>query len=196
MKKKSMVRGRHDTLARFIFQIYPHVKDNPELKAWLVNGLRNQIFDLGGTYTGYTSKTALESGIKSRSAMTEEHFYPRGQTADYIVNTLMDRSSFTISRCIAFLKSRTRVHMTTAKENMNLRNYAHLHWRDAYAQAGIDLVKHEFVRQNSYVYKVNGTEYNNLRDMAKAHGLAEETVRRRCLNKKPKWSNWSRHEVR
>jgi hypothetical protein len=186
MKKKSLVRGRHDSLARLIFITYPSIKDDPELKAHFIGGLRNMIFDIGGTYTGYTSNAALEAGMK-KGDMTEEHFYPRGQTAEYIVNTA--RASFTISRCIAFLKSRTRVHMTTAKENMNLRNYSDLQWREAYAKAGIELVEHEFERKSSFVYKVNGIEYNNLKDMAKAHGLSEETVRR-----KPKWSDWSRHE--
>jgi len=192
-KSKSLIRGNHETLARFVFQIYPHIKNNPELKAWLIAGLRNQIFDLGGSYTGYASKTAIQSDL-SKSKLTEEHFYPRGKTADYIVNNLMDRSSFTISRCIAFLKSRTRVHMTTQRENLDLRNYDHLPWRQAYAAAGIELVKHEFTRKNSYVYNFNGIEYNNLKDMARDHGLSTETVRRRCMN--PNYPDWSRNEVR
>lgn len=136
------MRHNYDLMAEYIINVYNHVKHCDKQVNIFAQGLRNQIFDIGGVYTGYTSKLAISTGLP-KSKLTEEHIYPRMKSTRYIIHVLSTRN-ISHKRLAALIKSRCRVHITTKQENMALvphQKDEQYHWREGYKKAGIELIK-------------------------------------------------------
>ena len=98
---------------------------------------------------------AIHSGLisveanKREAKWCKEHYYGRQASGEKIVEQIKKGKSDAF--ILRLVKSRSRVHYTTPQENISLRNYSHLHWREGYRQAGITLVK--FYNKSSQDFK-------------------------------------------
>ena len=121
----------------------------------------------------------------------KEHYFGRKASADLIFYQI--DKGISKRRLVAIIKSRTRVHLTTSKENMILRKYSHLHWREAYRQAGIQLIPYH---RNKYVYIVDGIEYNDMDEVTQKFNISKAAAAARFTSqaKKGKYQGWKRYE--
>lgn len=125
------------------------------------------------------------------SKRCKEHYFGRKASADLIFYQI--DKGVSKERLIAIIKSRSRVHLTTSQENMLLRNYSHLHWREAYRQADIQLIPYH---RNKYVYIVDGIEYNDMNEVTKKFNISNAAAAARFTSqaKKGKYQGWKRYE--
>lgn len=159
---------------------------------YMITMIRNAIFSLPYVYTGLISKEALE--LKS-GKRTKEHFYGRTESAKRLVREIKTNPKRSNEALVAFLKSRSRVHKVTSKQNNLLKQYntknPGTHWRKAYRDCGIELVK-QAVNTKSvkrYVYFVGNTEYRSIADVAAEYCISIEGARYRFFKSKnhPHW---------
>lgn len=159
---------------------------------YMIAMIRNAIFSLPYVYTGLISKEALE--LKS-GKRTKEHFYGRTESAKRLVREIKTNPKRSNEALVAFLKSRSRVHKVTSKQNNLLKQYntknPGTHWRKAYRDCGIELVK-QAVNTKSvkrYVYFVGNTEYRSIADVAAEYCISIEGARYRFFKSKnhPHW---------
>lgn len=196
MCKKTTMRHDYDKMAEYILTVLPVVKHDPKLLEIFKNGLRNQIFDLGEVYTGYTSRAAIATGLP-KVKLTSEHIYPRNRSAIQIMNRCLNGPSISQNRLAAWLKSRCRVHITTNDENralVPLQKDPNYFWRNGYHTIGIKLEKYDFPTKQQYVYNVAGKVYNTLHEVAEEYGMSPDAMRNRFLNTRDKWNQWTRTE--
>ena len=188
-------RREYKAFAQFIINgVNLHKNDDLQLK-FFKEGLRNQIFDMAVIYTGYTSKKAIETGLP-KSKLTEEHIHPRNQSAKRLIQYVLDGMG--VNDLAEMVKQFCQVHITTKEENTSLVQYQKqpdYNWQDGYRAVGIELVEHQFTRIPKFVYKVDGIEYNNLKEIAEKFGIHQDTARNRFKSKTEKFKGWTRHEV-
>ena len=159
-----------------------------------VNCLMNGIFKLPSIKTGLVSKEALNLPSNKR---TPEHFYGRTESAKRFIKEIKENPNRSDSVLVMFLKSRSRIHYVTKTENMALRSYSKknpkTHWRKAYRDCGIELVKNVVQTNQKYVYKIEEVIYNNVKDILDKYDINYSTLYSRC-NAKRKWQNWNKIE--
>jgi hypothetical protein len=142
---------------------------------YMIIMIRNAIFSLPSVYTGLISEEALELPYDKR---TKEHFYGRTESAKRLVHEIKTNPKRSEKALILFLKSRSRVHKVTAKQNNLLKQYNKknpgIHWRKAYKDCGIDLLKQDINTKNGkrYAYFIGSTEYKSIADVAEDYGIS------------------------
>ena len=183
-----MNNDRYQTLARIAFSNAKHLKDDLLALKFMTGLIAEGLHRMRFIHTGLVSEAASVRGVK----ICKEHFFGRQRSAEIIMDQIAKGKSF--ERIVALIKSRSRVHYTTAKENMRLREYSDIHWKKAYELAGIKLIPFER-RGNKYVYKVEGICYNSLSDIADAYNLDEKIVKRNCTSLAKKWKEWNRERI-
>jgi hypothetical protein len=159
---------------------------------YMITMIRNAIFSLPHVYTGFISKEALELKSEKR---TKEHFYGRTESAKRLVHEIKTNPKRSNEALVAFLKSRSRVHKVTSKQNNLLKQYntknPGTHWRKAYRDCGIELVKQDINTKNGkrYVYFVGNTEYKSISDVAADYCISTDGARYRFFKSKnhPHW---------
>lgn len=155
-----------------------------------INCLMNGIFKLPQIKSGLTTRAALELPQDKR---TPEHFYGRTESALRLIKELIENPNRSDKALVAFLKSRSRVHYVTKKENMDLRFYMKKnptdHWRKAYLACCSELIECKPNKNKKRVYIVDDTIYNTVKEAAIAHNLSVEGARNRFLKSK-KFPNW------
>lgn len=194
----SKIKSRHEyeAFADFIIRsVALHQNDELQLK-FFKDGLRNQIFDMAVVHTGMVSKKAIESGLP-KSKLTEEHIYPRNQSAKALIQMALDGCSK--EKMVEAIKKFCMVHITTKEENtslVQLQREPDYHWEIGYKVAGIELVPFEWPPRNKYVYNVDGIEYNTISDVAEAHNVSKATAQTRFASKaiNSKFKGWTRRE--
>ena len=142
---------------------------------YMIIMIRNAIFSLPSVYTGLISKEALELKEDKR---TKEHFYGRTESARRLVREINNNPKRSVEALIAFLKSRSRVHKVTSKQNNLLKQYNKknpgVHWRKAYKDCNIELVKQGKTSKHvkRYAYFIGSTEYKSIADVAEDYGIS------------------------
>ena len=138
-------------------------------------------------HSGLVSELASVKGTK----ICKEHFFGRQKSALLIMKKIAEGRSDKFLYCL--IKSRSRVHYTTAGENMNLIKYDNLHWRQAYEKAGVNLIP--FTRRgDKYVYIIDGIVYND-NIVAEKFNLPIGVIKYRCMSKGKKWNGWKKEKA-
>jgi hypothetical protein len=180
--------SKYETLARIAIAGYESHKDDPEALKFFTGLVAEGLHRTPAIHTGLISEKAAKraKGVK----FTKEHFFGRQASAEKIIELIAQGKSF--NRIVAVIKSRSRVHYTTPKENTYLKKYGNLFWRDAYAALGIKLVP--YVKRNKkYVYIIEGTVYNNAKQVAEKYKLSVAGIDYRCRS--PKFEEWIRERI-
>lgn len=159
---------------------------------YMICMIRNAIFSLPSVYTRLISKEALELKDDKR---TKEHFYSRNESAKRLVYEIRNNPKRSNDALVAFLKSRSRVHKVTGKQNNLLKQYNKknpgVHWRKAYKDCNIELINHIIKKDNNkkYNYYVGNTEYKSISDVAAHYGISIDGARYRFFKSKnhPHW---------
>ena len=183
-------RREYEAFAKYVILNVEHNKHDELQLKFFKDGLRNQIFDMASIETGFVSEKAIATGLP-KSKLTEEHIYPRNQSAKKLIQMAIDNC--TIEEMISQIKKFCEVHITTKEENTALVQYQKepdYYWENGYKAVGIKLVEYTFPVQNRYVYNVDGIVYNTLKEIASKFGIAEETARKRCQSKTEKFKGW------
>ena len=168
---------------------YEAFKDHPEHLQFVTGLIAEGLHRMKPIHTGLISVAASDKGVK----ICKEHFFGRLASAKIIMQKIAE-GKWSDERLVLLIMSRSRVHYTTSKENMILRNYDHLHWTKAYAAAGIKLVP--FVPRNKkYVYNIAGIEYNSIQEPAEKFEITAEVARYRVNSKSTKWSDWNKAKI-
>lgn len=169
--------------------LYNSFKDQQETLDFATGLVAEGLHRLKPKHTGLISVKANHPGVK----ICKEHFFGRLASAKKLMQKIAE-GKWTDDRLVQFIDSRSRVHYTTSDENQRLRNYDHLHWREAYRQAGIQLVQFAPRREQKYVYNIDGMAYN-VADAAKKYNCTKAVVLYRCNSKSKKWTKWQRKNV-
>ena len=158
--------------------------------------IRNGIFSLPSIKSGLISKNALKLKANKR---TPEHFYGRTESALRLIKEITENTNRSDEAIIAFLKSRSRIHYVTQDENMTLRTYnkenPNVHWRKAYQDCGVELVKYIPQSPKKYVYFVDDIEYNSINDVAKAYNIGVSGAYNRFVSKSKNYKNWIKEKI-
>lgn len=179
------------TLVRLTKTLSKKIKNKTSEK-YVIIMIRNAIFALPSVYTGQISKEALELKWNKR---TKEHFYGRTESARRLIYEIQTNPTRSDEALVAFLKSRSRVHKVTAKQNNDLKQY-HIknpgtHWRKAYKDCGIELIKQDLKvnKPQRYAYFIGDTEYKSISDVAEQYNLSNDGARFRFFksNNFPDW---------
>lgn len=168
---------------------YNEFKDQPDILAFATGLIAEGLHRMKPIHTGLISVEANQPKIK----ICKEHFFGRLSSAKKIVQKIAE-GKWSEERLILFIRSRSRVHYTTSHENMRLRDFDHLYWREAYKQVGIQLVKFSPRREKKYIYNIDGMDYN-VNSAAEKYGCTTDIVLYRCGSKSPKWSNWKKVKI-
>lgn len=173
-------------VARSNFETF---KDQPDQLKFVTGLIAEGLHRMKPIHTGLISEAASKKGVK----ICKEHFFGRLASAKLIMQKIAE-DKWSDERLVCLIKSRSRVHYTTSAENMTLRNYDHLYWREAYKAAGIKLIP--FVPRNKkYIYNIEGIEYNSIQDAAKHYNITADVARYRSDSKSPKWANWYKVKI-
>lgn len=194
IKRLSKVNKDQDefyTLVKLAKVLSKKIKNKTSEK-YVIIMIRNAIFALPSVYTGLISKEALELKWNKR---TKEHFYGRTESARRLIYEIQTNPGRSDEALVAFLKSRSRVHKVTAKQNNDLKQYnlknPGIHWRKAYRDCGIDLIKQDLksLKSQKYVYFIGNTEYKSISDITEEFNLSSEGARFRFFrsNNFPDW---------
>ena len=182
-----MSRHTPESLAKIAFSFESNFRNDPETLKLGIGLVAEGLHRLKARHTGLISEEASKKGVQ----ICKEHFFGRQASAEMILDQV--RKGKSMCRIIALIVSRTRVHYTTQKQNMILRNYSHLHWRKAYSEAGIRLIP--YVRKSQkYIYKVDGVVYNTPKEVCDKYDITQQTLNARCIAKR-KWSTWNRERI-
>jgi hypothetical protein len=127
--------------------LHKNLQDDPVAYDFATGLVSEGLHRITPKHTGLISEKANRHGVK----ICKEHFFGRLASAKKLMQKIAD-GKWSDERLLSFIYSRVRVHYTTGDENQKLRDYAHLHWREAYRQAGIQLVQFAPRRVQKYVY--------------------------------------------
>lgn len=170
---------------------------NKTSEKYVIIMIRNAIFALPSVYTGLISKEALELKWNKR---TKEHFYGRTESAKRLIYEIQTNPGRSDEALVAFLKSRSRVHKVTAKQNNDLKQYniknPGTHWRKAYQDCGIHLIKQDLQanKTQKYAYFVGNTEYRSISDVAEDFNLSVDGARFRFF-KSGNFPDWKAEHI-
>ena len=176
--------------ARAMIDNYNLYKDEPEILTMMAGLFAEGLHRQRAIHTGLISEDAANRPKGGK--VCKEHFFGRTASAKKIFEQIAKGKS--IDRITCLIKSRSRVHYTTSAENMKLLKFDHLHWREAYRQAGINLIPY-VKRNHKYVYKVDGTVYNSISDIASKYHLSTAGANYRFTSKTKKWKGWTRDKI-
>jgi hypothetical protein len=169
--------------------LYNSFKDDQDTLDFATGLVAEGIHRLKPRHTGLISVKANHPGVK----ICKEHFFGRLASAKKLMQKIAE-GKWSDPRLVQFINSRSRVHYTTSAENQELRNHDHLHWREAYRQAGIQLVQFAPRRKQKCVYNIDGIDYN-VTDAAKKYNCTKAVVAYRCTSKSKKWAKWQRNNM-
>lgn len=181
--------SKYETLARIAIAGYQSHKDDPEALKYFTGLIAEGLHRTPAIHSGLISEEA--NNRPQGAKVTKEHFFGRQASAEKIMSLIAAGKSF--DRIVAVIKSRSRVHYTTPKENTDLKKVGHLFWRDAYKEIGINLVPY-IKRNKKYVYKINGTVYN-LNEAADKFNMSVAGINYRCKSKSQKFKEWTRERI-
>jgi len=182
-----MSKHTSENLAKIAFSLYESFYDDPDTLAFATGLVAEGLHRIKPRHTGLISKEASVKGVQ----ICKEHFFGRQASAELIMDQIHKGKS--VDRIVAIISSRTRVHYTTQKQNMILRNYSHLHWRKAYKEAGITLIP--YIRKSQkYMYKVDDVLYNTPKDVCNIYNITPQILNARCMAKR-KWRTWNRERI-
>ena len=179
---------KYTSLAKIAIAGHEAHKDDPETLKFFTGLVAEGLHRTPAIHTGLISEKAANraKGVK----FTKEHFFGRQASAEKIMEQIAKGKSF--KRIVAIIKSRSRVHYTTPKENTDLKRVGHLFWREAYKKLNINLIP--YVKRNKkYVYKIEGTVYNSAKEVAEKYNLSVAGIDYRC--KSPKFEEWIRERI-
>lgn len=185
---------RYYSLARIARAMVLGIQCEVDLRT-AINCLMNGIWKAPPIKTGLISHDALKLPSNKRTA---EHFYGRTESAERLIKELRENPNRSDKAIVAFLKSRSRVHFVTKSQNMVLRSYnkknPNTHWRKAYRECGIELIKFAVRRNKKHVYMVDGMVYNTINEAASVHNISYDAARNRFFKAK-KFPNWIAKEL-
>ena len=124
---------------------------------WAYGMIRHTLHDLKPIYSGYTSLQAIKEFKGLTTLMTREHYNGRANCAKKILNMIETNESS--SDIFDFVMESCKVHYTTHAENMELVKYQNnddLTWEQAYAEAGVKLVRYDGIKN---WYEIEGIRY-------------------------------------
>jgi hypothetical protein len=154
MENTVAVREDYEAFANFCIGLVGLVGVREE---HIFQSIRHQIHDLKPIYSGYTSHAAIKMYKGRLTKMTKEHYNGRANSAREIVQMIKNKVGY--QELLNFIKKSCNVHYTTPEENMKLvpyQNKENYNWEEAYAAAGIKLVKYQGIK---IWYKIDGVKY-------------------------------------
>lgn len=179
---------KYATLARIAIAAYESHKNDPEALKMVTGLIAEGLHRTPAIHTGLISEQAANRPKGAK--FTKEHFFGRQTSAEKIMKLIAEGRSF--DRIVAVIKSRSRVHYTTPKENTDLKRVGHLFWREAYKELNINLIP--YVKRNKkYVYNIEGTVYNSASEVAAKYNMSVAGIDYRC--KSEKFKEWIRERI-
>lgn len=151
------------------------------------SALTNSLFAAGRMPVRFISEKAMAERAKdTKYRPCYEHYFSRTKSVQDILRAFeRGKSDNFIKR---LLMSRMRGHYTTSEENITLKKYDTLFWRDAYKAAGIKLVPWVATPARKFDYIIEGVTYTSPSKVAKKYKMSKEGVSYRCKAKTfPKW---------
>ena len=122
-----------------------------------------------------------------------EHYRGRTQSAKDITRAFLTGKSQ--SFIMKLIRSRMRGHYTTSEENVKLKRFDHLPWRQAYAEAGIKLIPWEPKPVRKFDYIIEGKTYESISEVAEKYGITTEGVVYRCKSDSERFADWTRETI-
>lgn len=153
MIQKNIQMDKYESLvelAKAVADVINEFPDSPDTFRLGTGLIAEGLHRVRAIHTGLISFEANKREVK----ICKEHYYGRQASGEKIIEQVNKGKSDEF--LLRLVKSRSRVHYTTPKENISLRNFAHLHWREGYRQAGIELVP--FYKKNTKAYKAQCQE--------------------------------------
>ena len=156
-----------------------------------IAGLRNLIFDMKNTYSGYASKAAIKKHNGYLSRMTPEHYNPRQKMAEKMVGMVQRGASK--EEVLIVLKEACKIHRVTSEENDALRPYQKKDDyipEEAYKKVKIKLVEYAGKPKTKPI-NIDGRVFASAKEVSNEYDMPIEMVRHRVKSESKKWVGWN-----
>lgn len=186
-----------EMLARAMQDNYDLYKNDPEMLEFMRGLFSQGLYVQTPIHTGFISEEAEKLRKDPKYTPTKEHFFGRAQSTHVIIDQLKRGKSK--ERIKKVIRSRSRVHYTTKKENETLasinKKNPGISWRKLYELAGIKLIPY-IHKSNKHVYYVGDVMYNTIQEVADHYGITQATAWNRFTSKakRSKFEDWKRYE--
>lgn len=169
------------------------------IKNNLARKIGSAIYDLPERFSGMVSTSLVDDYGYLSGKRCSEHFYSRQRCGHRIIRAY-ECGELTLEFCIDLLNKYRQVHWVTPQENtalskiQNSKEHGSKSHAEQYALSGIEMIPNPgrapYYFYNKYI--INGSEFDNIDQVAKALGLEYNEILRRCNSTAKSNVDWRR----